>query len=82
MKPEHWQLLGECVDHDLNVAPKLLKAVNETSSGFVKSWLFYFAIKGRINGLKRDVNGMRMGEPPTERKEESTWITPEIPDLR
>jgi len=82
MTPEHWQLLGECIDHDLNVAPKLLRAVNDSSSGLFKSWLFYFAIKGRINALKRDVNIMRRGEPPTERKEESTWINPEIPDLR
>jgi radical SAM superfamily enzyme YgiQ (UPF0313 family) len=82
MTPEHWQLLGECLDHDLTVAPKLFRAINDTRSGFFKSWLFYFAIKGRINGLKRDVSLMRRGEPPTERKVESTWINPEVPDLR
>ncbi|MGB8372234.1 MAG: fasciclin domain-containing protein [Halobacteriota archaeon] len=36
-------------------AEKILRAVNETNSGFVKSWLFYFAIKRRINALKGDV---------------------------
>jgi hypothetical protein len=41
-----------------------LRAVNETNSGFVKSWLFYFAIKRRINALKGDVNSMRSGGAP------------------
>jgi hypothetical protein len=33
------------------------------------------------NALKKYVNTMKRGEPPTERREVSRWHNPDIPDL-
>jgi radical SAM superfamily enzyme YgiQ (UPF0313 family) len=81
MTPEHWQLFGECVDHILNVMPKVMREANKTTSGFVKHWLLYLPIKRFTKPLKRYVDTMRRGEPPTSRGEESKWLYPDIPDL-
>jgi radical SAM superfamily enzyme YgiQ (UPF0313 family) len=81
MTPEHWQLLGECLEHDLNVVPKLLRFYDKTGSDFIQTWLFYFTVKYMTNGLKRYASDMKRGEPPTARTKESTWLNPEIPDL-
>jgi radical SAM superfamily enzyme YgiQ (UPF0313 family) len=81
MTPEHWQLLGECLEHDLNVVPKLFRFLDSTSGGFIKNWLFYFTVKNISNGLKKYANSMKRGEPPIPRTNESTWLNPDIPDL-
>ncbi|MCK4735813.1 MAG: hypothetical protein KAT65_25390, partial [Methanophagales archaeon] len=76
---EHWQLMGECIDHDLKVAPELLREYKNTKD--IKSWLLSAAAKRMANALKKYVNVMKRGEPPTERREESKWLNPDIPDL-
>jgi len=38
MTPEHWQLMGECVDHNLTVLPRLLRRYPNTNGGFQK-WI-------------------------------------------
>ena len=81
MTPEHWQLFGECVDHILNVMPKVLREANKTTSGFVKHWLLYLPIRRFMKPLKRYVDTMKRGEPPISRGEESMWLYPDIPDL-
>jgi radical SAM superfamily enzyme YgiQ (UPF0313 family) len=82
MTPEHWQLFGECLDHILNVMPKILKKGNKTTSSFVTRWLLWLPIKYLMNPLKKYVDAMRRGEPPISRGEESMWLIPDIPDLR
>lgn len=79
MLPEHWQLLGECIDHNLKVLPKLLRIYKKgDASGVIKSYLLSFAAKRMANILKKYVNKMRKGEPPIERKEESKWLNPDM----
>ena len=82
MTPEHWQLMGECIDHNLNIVPKLLREYKNTKGEFIKSWLLSSAAKRMANALKKYVNQMKKGEPPTERREVSKWLNPEIPDLK
>ncbi|HXY88655.1 MAG TPA: radical SAM protein [Candidatus Acidoferrales bacterium] len=81
MTPEHWQLLGECLEHDLNVVPKLFRFLDSSSGGFIKNWLFYFTVKNITNGLKKYAKSMKRGEPPISRTNESTWLNPDIPDF-
>ncbi|MEA2074323.1 MAG: radical SAM protein [Euryarchaeota archaeon] len=80
MTPEHWQLMGECIDHDLKIAPKLMREYKNTKS--IKSWLLSSAATHMANALNKYVNTMKRGEPPTERREVSKWLNPDIPDLK
>ncbi len=80
MTPEHWQLMGECIDHDLKVAPELLREYKNTKD--IKSRLLSAAAKRMADALKKYVKQMKRGEPPTERREVSKWLNPEIPDLK
>jgi radical SAM superfamily enzyme YgiQ (UPF0313 family) len=80
MTPEHWQLFGECIDHDLNVMPELLREYKNTKG--IKSWLLSAAAERMANALKKYMNQMKQGVPPTERREVSKWLNPEIPDLK
>jgi len=80
MTPEHWQLFGECIDHDLKVVPVLMKEYKSTRG--IKSWLLSATAERITNTLKKYVNQMKRGEPPTERTEVSKWLNPEIPDLK
>lgn len=81
MTKEHWQFMGECIDHNLNVMPELLRRYMNVKGEFIKSWLLSAAAKRMANALKKYVNVMKRGEPPTERREESKWLYPDIPDL-
>ncbi len=81
MLPEHWQLLGECLDHDLNVFPQLLRRFDKQGSGPIKSSLLQISAKRITSQLRKRVETMRKGEPPFEREEPSAWLTPQIPDL-
>ena len=77
MTPEHWQLMGECIDHNLNLVPKLMREYKNNKG--VKSWLLSAAAHYMAKELKRYVKKMKRGEPPTERREMSKWMNPEIP---
>ncbi|MBA5942847.1 MAG: B12-binding domain-containing radical SAM protein [Methanophagales archaeon] len=79
MTPEHWQLMGVCIDHDLKVVPELMQVYKSTNS--IKSWLLCAAAERMANALNKYVNTMKRGEPPTERREVSRWLNPDIPDL-
>ncbi|MBE0516213.1 MAG: B12-binding domain-containing radical SAM protein [Methanophagales archaeon] len=81
MRPEHWQLMGECIDHDLTALPKLLRRYKSTKGGFITSWLLSTAATYMANALKKYVSKMKRGEPPTERREVSKWFNPDIPEL-
>jgi radical SAM superfamily enzyme YgiQ (UPF0313 family) len=80
MTPEHWQLMGECIEHDLKVVPELMREYKNKKD--IKSWLLSTAATYMAHALKRYVNQMKRGEPPTERREVSKWFNPEIPDLK
>ena len=82
MTPEHWQLFGECIDHNLKVAPELMRKYKNAKGELIKSWLLSAAAERMANALKKYVNQMKQGEPPTERREVSKWLNPEIPDLK
>ena len=79
MTPEHWQLMGECIDHDLNIVPKLMREYKNTRG--IKSWLLSIAAKHMATALNKYVNTMKRGESPTERRGVSKWLSPDIPDL-
>ncbi len=79
MTPEHWQLMGVCIDHDLKVVPELMREYKNARG--IKSRLLSSAAKHMANALKKYVNTMKRGEPPTERREVSKWLNPDIPDL-
>ncbi len=79
MTPEHWQLMGECIDHDLKVAPELMREYKNANG--IKSWLLSAAAERMENALNKYVNAMKRGEPPTERMEASKWLNPYIPNL-
>ena len=81
MTPEHWQLMGECVEHNLTVLPGLLRRYKNTNGGFIKSGFLYLAAKRMAAESRRYVNKMKRGEPPTERREASKWLNPDISGL-
>jgi len=81
MTPEHWQLMGECIDHDLNVVPELLRRLDQNGSGLVNGRLLALSAKRITNELKKFVKAMRRGESPIDRSEESSWLSPQIPEL-
>jgi radical SAM superfamily enzyme YgiQ (UPF0313 family) len=81
MTPEHWQLMGECIDHDLKVVPQLLRRFDKNGSGFVSGRLLQISLKRITNELKKHVETMRRGQSPIERSQESIWLTPQVPDL-
>jgi len=81
MTREHWQLLGECLDHDLKVVPHLLRRFDKNGSGVVTGRLLEISVKRITHGLKKYVRAMRRGESPIERREDSAWLNPTIPDL-
>ena len=81
MTPEHWQLMGECVEHNLTILPELLQRYKKGTGEFIKSELLELAAKRMADASRRYVDRMKRGEPPTERKETSKWLTPDIPDL-
>ena len=66
MTPEHWQLFGECIDHDLKVVPELISIYKTGSGGAIKSLLLRAGAKYIT----------------TERTEVSKWLNPVIPDLK
>jgi len=80
MTPEHWQLMGECIDHNLNIVPKLMREYKNARG--IKSWLLSIAAKHMATALNKYVNTMKRGESPTERREVSKWLNPYIPDLK
>jgi radical SAM superfamily enzyme YgiQ (UPF0313 family) len=80
MTPEHWQLMGECIEHDLRIVPELMREYKSTKG--IKSWLLSTAAKRMAHALERYVKKMKKGEPPTDRREVSKWLNPDIPDLR
>jgi len=80
MTSEHWQLMGECIDHDLKIVPKLMREYKNARG--IKSRLLSSAATHMANALKKYVNAMKRGEPPTERREVSKWLNPDIPDLK
>jgi len=107
MTREHWQLLGECLDHDLKVLPQLLRIRDMQERGSIRWRLLRIAAKLGSNDLKKYVGALRRGDSPIvgsisdlslfsvlsyvgvlrrgdsprERREESTWLAPQIPDL-
>ena len=82
MTPEHWQLFGECIDHDLKVVPELISIYKTGSSGAIKSLLLRAGAKYITNALQKYVGQMKRGESPTDRTEVSKWLNPDIPDLK
>jgi len=52
------------------------------NSKSIKSWLLSSAATRMANALNKYVNMMKRGEPPTERREVSKWLNPDIPDLK
>ena len=81
MTPEHWQLLGECLDHDLNVVPQLLRRFDANGSGLIRGRLLQISVRRITNGLKKYLEAMRRGESPIERTVDSIWLAPQIPVL-
>jgi radical SAM superfamily enzyme YgiQ (UPF0313 family) len=79
MTPEHWQLMGECVEHNLTLLPELLQRYKKGTGGFIKSELLYLAAKRMAGASRRYVDRMKRGESPTERRTASKWLNPEIP---
>jgi radical SAM superfamily enzyme YgiQ (UPF0313 family) len=78
MTPEHWQLMGECIDHNLSIMSKLMKIY---SARGIKSSLLSLAANYMAHGLQKYVHTMKRGESPTERREVSRWLTPELPAM-
>lgn len=81
MTPEHWQLMGECIEHNLNILPELLRRYKTARGGYIKSWLLSTAATYLVTALRKHVNTLKRGEPPTERRAVSRWHNPDIPDL-
>ena len=82
MTREHWQLLGECLDHDLHVFPQILRRFDKNGGGSIIGQLLKISVKWKTNELlKKHVEVMRRGESPIERSEDSIWLNPEIPEF-
>jgi hypothetical protein len=79
MRPVHWQLIGTCLEHNLDVLPKLLRTYR-TRNDFIGSLLLSYAARWMAGALRHYVSQMKRGEPPTTRREASKWLYPSIPD--
>ncbi|ADI73884.1 Radical SAM domain protein [Methanohalobium evestigatum Z-7303] len=79
MKPEHWQLMGECIEHDLEIVPHLLKNYKNDTS--IKSWILEHSLKKTGKRINKYVNRMKRGEPPTDNTEPSKWLNPDLSDF-
>lgn len=80
MTPAHWQLMGECIEHDLSILPMLIREYRNTIS--LKSWLLVRVANWMAKKLRRYVNMMKQGQSPTARNEVSEWFNPDIADLQ
>jgi radical SAM superfamily enzyme YgiQ (UPF0313 family) len=79
MTPEHWQLLGECLDHDLSVFPQLLRRFDANGGGLITGRLLEISVKRITNGLKKYVQAMRRGESPIGQREVASGLPPRYP---
>jgi radical SAM superfamily enzyme YgiQ (UPF0313 family) len=76
--PEHWQLLGKCMEHDAAVIPKLTKNYMRGGKG-VSKWGLYIAVKFLLWGVKRYSKRLKRGEPPRDySKISKNYFTPEV----
>ena len=59
MRREHWQLLGECLDHDLKMLPQLLRLFYKNDGGSIRGQLLRISVRRITNQLKKYVTAMR-----------------------
>jgi radical SAM superfamily enzyme YgiQ (UPF0313 family) len=78
MTPEHWMVLGKCMEHDVRVARKLKKDYLKGKNIFVR-WLFGRLTDYLINGAERYAKKLKRGEPPKDySKSSKNYLVPEF----
>ena len=65
MTPEHWMVLGKCIEHDARVARKLKKDYMKEKNILIR-WLFSRFTDYLLNGVERYAKKMKRGEPPRD----------------
>ncbi|KXB03647.1 hypothetical protein AKJ48_03705, partial [candidate division MSBL1 archaeon SCGC-AAA261O19] len=75
--PEHWQILGECMEHDAEIA-RSLKSDKIRGNVLIK-WLFEHFSDYLIKGAEKYAEGMKAGNPPKNYSEISEdYTVPEV----
>ncbi len=68
MSSEHWQLFGECFDHDLKVGQEL-KEMYFDDEGMFSKFLINRLVNFFVNKSKKYIERMKRGEPPRDYSE-------------
>lgn len=77
MLPEHWQIIGECMEHNARVARDLKESYGPENP--ITGWLFDRLVDYLIKNAEKYAKGMKKGEPPKDYSKVSTDYT--IPDV-
>jgi len=78
MLPEHWQLLGECTEHDARLVGELKKEL-DISGGPVMGWIFDMMAEYLTKNAEKYAQIMKKGNPPREYGEDQQDYT--IPEV-
>ncbi len=78
MTPEHWMVLGKCMEHDAWVARKLKKGYVKGGNILIK-WLFNHLSEYLIKSAEKYAKKMKKGEPPRDySKTDKNYLVPRL----
>ncbi|MEA1904317.1 MAG: radical SAM protein [Candidatus Hadarchaeota archaeon] len=78
MLPEHWMVLGKCMEHDAWVARKLKKDYAKGNNILIR-WLFDHLSEYLIKSSEKYAGKMKGGEPPRDySKTSKNYLVPEF----
>jgi len=79
MIPEHWMVIGKCMEHDARVSRKLRE--NYMAGNIATRWLFKRLTDRLIDGAKKYAEGMKKGNPPKDySKISKNYLIPDVMD--
>lgn len=76
MLPEHWELLGVCLEHDVKIAHKLSRGYEKGS--ILERFLFRLAVRYLLKSAEKYAKILKRGEPPRDYSETWRYLTPEL----
>jgi len=77
MLPEHWQLLGICIEHDVKIASKLMHLYLRG----LKSYPVKLIFKYLMRGVRKYINRMKRGEPPVDYSKMRCYLFPSVSNV-
>ena len=65
MTPEHWKVMGACLEHDVRVTREIKGKYAKGAPIFLR-WLFDLAVRILVRGAEKYIDKMKRGEPPRD----------------